>query len=193
MREETIELLFKVGAALLSALALAGLSRCTTQSDVEQYADGTCNITVPREVTYKTYRSCGDECTETIRHAFKISSERDSNDKEIVTIHKSVIDPHVLGAKRTVRSFRYETNGPTLEASRTTQHSIIGYKTDPNTSSGDISVHSDGYITGDSHVNGYAQAMSLIRQIESRASCKMPKPAEPGVKGITFGPGGSSW
>jgi hypothetical protein len=195
MNEHTINLLARIGVAIVGALILAGISRCTTETDMVKNADGTCDLSEPRKITFKTYRSCGEDCTRTIRHRYDISSHLDPNEQTVVTIHNQVIDPtSSFSAKRTGRVFNYMVNGPTLQAELQTQHNIAGYKTDPKVKSGDISVQGNRYIGGDAHANGYAQAMKLIKEVESRAKCVMPKPSQPGVAGYTFGDSkGPAW
>lgn len=188
MKRDTFQALGRLGGILLSALALSVVSLCTTKSDVAKNPDSSCDLSQPREVTFKTYRACED-CARTIRHAYRIASEKGANGKEVITISSQVIRPTShFSSKGTMREFRYEADGRTLDAALTTQHNILGYRTDPDVSRGDVNALVRGKADTQAYDEGMQEGLKLIKEIESRAKCTMPRPAQPGV-----GAAGASW
>ena len=185
MRDMAAELVGRIVVGLATVGILAVFSQCTTKSDVEKNADGTCNLSQPREVTFKTYDSCGDECTRTNRHTYQIAAEKTPDGKEVVSISNLVVRPTTgFSAKGTSRTLSYEAGGRTLDASLTTQHNIMGYKTAPKQSSGDISALAPARSGDAAYKSGMNDGMKLIREIEKRAKCTMPKPSQAGVNSI---------
>jgi len=191
MNSDTFANLVDIGAKVaVFAVFAAAVSMCSTKSDVPKNADGTCDLTAPRTITFKTLDSCGDECTSTRYHTFNISSAPAIGaGKEVVTISK--LEDRAtseISRKGTFNNFRYEVGGETLDASRTTQHNILGYKTDPKKTEGDIAALDAGWGKA-TQTDGFRNGLALIKQIEGRAKCTMPKPSKPG----TFAPGTGTW
>lgn len=182
MRDIAAEMIGRIAVGLVTAGILAVFSQCSTKSDVAKNADGSCDLTQPREVTFKTYRSCGEDCTRTIRHTYQIAAEKTPDGKEVVSISNLVVNPTSgFSAKGTSRTLSYEAGGRTLDASLTTQHNFMGYKTAPRQTSGDISALAAGKKGDAAYTSGMNDSLKLIREIEKRAECTMPKPIQIGA------------
>lgn len=166
--------------AVVFAVVATVASMCSTKSDMPRKADGSCDLAEPRQITYKDYHSCGEDCVRTSRHSLQISSEKLGNDKEVVSVtHTSNRPTSDFSRKATLRSFKYEAGGETLDATRITQHNIMGYKTAPNAKASDISALDGGFGEA-SQSDGYKVGLRMISEVEKRAKCTMPKPSKAG-------------
>jgi hypothetical protein len=195
MREDAIELGVKLAVKLAGVVITAGIytvfSTLSTSSDIPVNTDGTCDLSAPRKVTFNTYRSCGDNKTCTTSSAYSLHQTRDEGENMVVHINR------VRERERTssgilsntmIMDFSYVSGGRTLGAAWSSHDQLLGYKFDNKNGTGDISAFSSApYGSDKAYERGYKEGLDLIKQIEGRAKCTIPHPAQPGVGGAVPG------
>lgn len=176
------DIIIRIGIAVVFGFASYGITRCTSETDIVKKPDGTCDISTPRSLKYRTSESCGKNCSRTLYHEFGVAQNSKNNVQLRYKMTKT-------GYKIT-REFDYEPNGITLEARLTTQTKAFyrSFPNPPKTRASDIGVHDTRVLTtfGNAHQSGFEKAIDLIERVEEFAGCKMPKPARIGIAGTDF-------
>ncbi len=183
------DIALKLAGVLLMAGVGIGLSHCSTENNIGKNPDGSCDVSKPGELKFKTYENCGDNCTRTIYHEFNLSSGRQKDGQDNITVHYRETRP----TRRTTMEFDYIPGGITQDARMSVQTKSWGgwgKANAPQHYMNDVRLFDSPYFKsfGDPLKDGFQKAGSLLSTLESRASCQMPRPAKAGVLNVDFKP-----
>lgn len=189
MNDELAEIAVKLAGVVVTAGIYTLFSLLSTSSDIPKNSDGTCDLSAPRKVTFETYRNDRNDHIRATKHAYSVHQARDKGENMVVHINQvRNRETTSVSSEKRIMDFSYVAGGRTLDAAWSTQDNLLGYKFTPKTGSGDISAFSSApYGSDRAYERGYKEGIALIKQIESRAKCSMPRPAQPGVGGTAPG------